>query len=154
MSIVITGASGQLGRRVAELVLEQTSDVILVTRTPEKLSGLGGEVRRADFDDPASLDAAFAGGSRLLLVSLPTIGARVPQHIAAIDAAARAGVGSSPTRRSSIRDRRTLRRSRPSISRPRRRSGRAGSRGRSCATASTPTCSRAAPRPRWPPVSW
>lgn len=94
MSIVITGASGQLGRRVAELVLEQTSDVILVTRTPEKLSGLGGEVRRADFDDPASLDAAFAGGSRLLLVSLPTIGARVPQHIAAIDAAARAGVGS------------------------------------------------------------
>ncbi len=93
MSIVITGASGQLGRRVAELVLEQTSDVILVTRTPETLSGLGGEVRRADFDDPASLDAAFAGGSRLLLISLPTIGARVPQHIAAIDAATRAGVG-------------------------------------------------------------
>ena len=93
MSIVITGASGQLGRRVAELVLEQTSDVILVTRTPEKLAGLGGDVRRADFDDPASLDAAFAGGSRLLLVSLPTIGARVPQHIAAIDAAVRAGVG-------------------------------------------------------------
>ena len=94
MSIVITGASGQLGRRVAELVLEQTADVILATRTPETLSGLAGDVRRADFDDPASLDAAFAGGSRLLLVSLPTIGARVPQHIAAIDAAARAGVGS------------------------------------------------------------
>ncbi len=93
MSLVITGASGQLGRRVAELVVEQTSDVILVTRTPETLSGLGGDVRRADFDDPASLDAAFAGGSRLLLVSLPTIGARVPQHIAAIGAAVRAGVG-------------------------------------------------------------
>jgi NAD(P)H dehydrogenase (quinone) len=92
MSIVITGASGQLGRRVAELVLEQTSDVILVTRTPEALEGLGGEVRRADFDDPASLDAAFAGGSRLLLVSLPTIGARVPQHVSAVDAAVRAGV--------------------------------------------------------------
>ena len=92
MSIVITGASGKLGRRVAELVLEQTSDVILATRSPEALSGLGADVRRADFDDPASLDAAFAGGSRLLLVSLPTIGARVPQQIAAVDAAVRAGV--------------------------------------------------------------
>lgn len=92
MSIVITGASGHLGRRVAELVLEQTADVILTTRLPEALSGLGGDVRRADFDDPASLDAAFAGGSRLLLISLPTIGARVPQHVNAVDAAARAGV--------------------------------------------------------------
>jgi NAD(P)H dehydrogenase (quinone) len=92
MSIVITGASGQLGRRIAELVLEQTSDVILATRNPEALDGLGGEVRRADFDDPASLDAAFAGGSRLLLVSLPTIGARVPQHVNAVAAAVRAGV--------------------------------------------------------------
>jgi NAD(P)H dehydrogenase (quinone) len=93
MSIVITGASGKLGRRVAELVLEQTSDVILTTRSPESLSGLGADVRHADFDDPASLDAAFAGGSRLLLVSLPVIGARVPQQIAAVEAAARAGVG-------------------------------------------------------------
>jgi NAD(P)H dehydrogenase (quinone) len=92
MSIVITGASGKLGRRVAELVLEQTSDVILTTRNPQALDGLGGDVRPADFDDPASLDAAFAGGSRLLLVSLPTIGARVPQHLAAVDAAVRAGV--------------------------------------------------------------
>jgi NAD(P)H dehydrogenase (quinone) len=92
MSIVITGASGKLGRRVAELVLEQTSDVILTTRNPQALDGLGGDVRPADFDDPASLDAAFAGGSRLLLVSLPTIGARVPQQLAAVDAAVRAGV--------------------------------------------------------------
>jgi NAD(P)H dehydrogenase (quinone) len=92
MSIVITGASGHLGRRVAELVLEQTSDVILATRSPEALSGLGADVRHADFDDPGSLEAAFAGGSRLLLISLPAIGARVPQQLAAVAAAARAGV--------------------------------------------------------------
>jgi NAD(P)H dehydrogenase (quinone) len=92
MSIVITGASGQLGRRVAELVLERTPDVILLTRHPEALHGLGGDVRRADFDDPGSLDAVFAGGERLLLISLPTIGARVPQHVNAVGAAVRAGV--------------------------------------------------------------
>lgn len=93
MSLLINGVSGQLGRRVAELALERTSDVVLLTRTPEAVSGLDAEVRRADFDDPASLDTAFAGGTRMLLVSLPAVGARVPQHKAAIAAAARAGVG-------------------------------------------------------------
>lgn len=95
MSIVITGASGQLGRRVAELVLEQTSDVVLVTRSPEVLAGFaerGAQVRYGDFDDPESLDAAFAGGERLLLVSTNVIGTRVAQHRRAIDAAVRAGV--------------------------------------------------------------
>jgi NAD(P)H dehydrogenase (quinone) len=95
MSIVITGASGQLGRRVAELVLEQTSDVVLATRSPEALAGFaerGAQVRHGDFDDPASLDAAFAGGERLLLVSANVIGTRVAQHLRAIDAAVRAGV--------------------------------------------------------------
>src|SRR5262245_20401314 len=93
MSIVITGASGHLGRRVAELVLAQTDDVILATRNPEALSGLGGDVRRADFDDPSTLADAFRGGTKLLLISLPVIGARVPQQKAAISAAAEAGVG-------------------------------------------------------------
>ena len=92
MSIVITGASGQLGRRTAEYVLERTSDVILVTRTPDKLAGLGGEVRYCDFDDPASLSAAFAGGERLLLISTDVVGARLDGHRNAIAAAAAAGV--------------------------------------------------------------
>jgi NAD(P)H dehydrogenase (quinone) len=93
MSIVISGASGPFGRRVTEFLLsDKTEDVVLVTRTPEALHGIDAEIRMGDFDDPATLDAAFAGGERLLLVSLPVIGARVPQHKAAIDAAARAGV--------------------------------------------------------------
>lgn len=92
MSLVITGASGQFGLRAAQFLLDtQTPDVVLVTRTPDALRGLGAEVRHGDFDDPASLDAAFAGATKVLLVSLPTIGARVPQHKAAIEAAKRAG---------------------------------------------------------------
>jgi NAD(P)H dehydrogenase (quinone) len=97
MSIVITGASGGLGRRVAELVLERDpqAGLVLVTRSPEKLADLaarGAEVRQGDFDEPASLDAAFAGGRRLLLISTDTVGVRVAQHGNAIDAAVRAGV--------------------------------------------------------------
>ena len=49
-------------------------------------------MRAGDFDDPASLPAAFAGGERMLLISTDTIGRRVAQHTAAIEAAAAAGV--------------------------------------------------------------
>jgi NAD(P)H dehydrogenase (quinone) len=99
MRIVITGASGHLGRLVTEAVLETVapSDVILVTRRPDALgdlAGRGAEVRRGDFDEPASLPGAFAGGDRMLLISTDAIGSRVGQHRAAIDAAAQAGVRS------------------------------------------------------------
>ena len=97
MSIVITGASGHLGRRTAELVLERApaSEVVLTTRRPETLADLaarGAEVRIADFDRPETLAEAFASGERLLLISTDAVGRRVDQHLAAIDAAARAGV--------------------------------------------------------------
>jgi NAD(P)H dehydrogenase (quinone) len=97
MSIVITGASGQLGRSTAELVLRRVpaSEVILTTRRPEALSdfaGRGAKVRRADFDRPETLAEAFAGGERLLLISTDVVGRRVAQHRAAIEAAREAGV--------------------------------------------------------------
>jgi NAD(P)H dehydrogenase (quinone) len=99
MTIAITGASGQLGRLTAEALLETAtpSDVVLVTRSPDALADLaerGAVVRRADFDDPASLPPAFDGVERLLLVSASVIGNRVHQHRAAIDAAVAAGVRS------------------------------------------------------------
>ena len=98
MSIIVTGAAGHLGRLVAERLLERLSpaDVVLVSRRPEALHELrarGAEVRHGDFDDPASLTDAFAGGSRMLLISTDAIGRRVSQHRAAIEAAAKAGVG-------------------------------------------------------------
>jgi NAD(P)H dehydrogenase (quinone) len=95
--VIVTGASGQLGRLAAEELLKRLSpaELILVTRHPHALADLaerGVEVRSGDFDEPASLPAAFAGGERMLLISTLAIGQRVEQHRAALDAAAAAGV--------------------------------------------------------------
>lgn len=97
MSIIITGASGHLGRLTAEMVLDRlpASEVVLTTRHPETLSDFaarGAEVRPADFDRPETLAEAFAGGERLLLISTDAVGRRAPQHRAAIGAAKEAGV--------------------------------------------------------------
>ena len=98
MSIVITGASGHLGARVVEILRADhgvaPADLVLVTRSPEKLRDLaaeGAQVRRGDFDDPASLPPAFAGAEKALIVSTDRVGTRVPGHMAAIDAAVAAG---------------------------------------------------------------
>ena len=95
--LVVTGASGHLGRRVVELLAAKgANNLIAATRTPDKLTDLSGvEVRSADFDDSASLDAAFAGADRVLVISTDRIdvpGLRIKQHKAAVQAAKRAGV--------------------------------------------------------------
>jgi NAD(P)H dehydrogenase (quinone) len=98
VGIVVTGASGQLGRLVVQELLERVSpgEVVLVTRRPEHLRDLadrGLAVRHGDFDDPASLVEAFAGAKRVLVISsgLNNLGRRVDQHRAAIEAAAAVG---------------------------------------------------------------
>jgi NAD(P)H dehydrogenase (quinone) len=99
-SILVTGASGHLGRRVIELLAARSGGtrVIAATRKPEGLSALaalGVEVRRADFDDEASLASAFQGVERVLLISTDSLdepGKRSRQHAAAVRAVAAAGV--------------------------------------------------------------
>lgn len=99
MTILVTGATGQLGRLAIDALLRRgvpASDLAVLVRDPEKaadLAALGVDVRVGSYDDAASLDAAFAGVDRLLFVSGSEVGARVPQHQNVIDAAARAGVG-------------------------------------------------------------
>jgi len=97
--LLVTGAGGQLGRRVVELLLEAgASNIVAASRDPSKLAELaarGVETRRVDFDEPAELAAAFAGVDRLLLVSTDSLdqpGRRIAQHRAAITAAEAAGV--------------------------------------------------------------
>jgi NAD(P)H dehydrogenase (quinone) len=97
MKLVITGGSGQLAKRAAELVLARAApeDLIITTRSPAALRSLaerGAVVRYADFSEPHTLRAAFAGGERLLLVSATDLGQRTVQHQAAIEAAKAAGV--------------------------------------------------------------
>jgi len=96
---LVTGASGQLGRRVVELLLAQDlGPIIATTRTPDALKELaarGVEVRRADFEDEASLVQAFRGAGRALLVSTDALdrpGKRLAQHQRAIRALEAAGV--------------------------------------------------------------
>ncbi len=93
----LTGANGQLGRLVLHHLLDlvPANHVIALTRTPqdrEHYSSRGVITRRADFDDPASLETAFAGVTHLLIISTDAIGQRVRQHQAAISAAVTAGV--------------------------------------------------------------
>jgi hypothetical protein len=97
MKTIITGASGDYGRRVAQLLVEETSpnELILTTRTPEKLASFaerGVAVRYADFDKSDLLSKAFEGGDRMLMISTMQVGRRAAQHGAAIQAAKLAGV--------------------------------------------------------------
>jgi NAD(P)H dehydrogenase (quinone) len=99
MSIAVTGATGHLGRLAVEALLRRgvpASDVVATGRSTDRLADLadrGVVVRHADYDDPASLDAALAGVDRLLLVSGSEVGSRARQHGNVLAAAARAGVG-------------------------------------------------------------
>lgn len=98
MTLAISGASGNLGRLAAEFLLDQVdpSEVVLLTRSPGKLDDLaarGAQIRQADFDDPAGLQAALAGVTKLLLISTDAVGSRIAQQRAAIEAAKAAGVG-------------------------------------------------------------
>ncbi|QEM06487.1 SDR family oxidoreductase [Mucilaginibacter rubeus] len=97
--ILVAGASGHLGRRVLEILRELGyTNFVGASRSPAKLQAFtdaGIEIRRADFDEPKSLQSAFKGIERLLLIStdeLHTPGARVRQHINAINAAKAAGI--------------------------------------------------------------
>ena len=98
MSIIVTGATGHLGRLIVEALLRDGTppgDIVAAGRNTAKLdelAALGVGVARIDFTEPATLDAAFAGAGTVMLVSASEPGQRFPQHKAAIDAAKAAGV--------------------------------------------------------------
>ena len=95
--IAITGATGQLGRLVIDTLLQKlpAAEIIAIARNPAKAQAIaarGVQIRQADYTQPATLDAALKGASKLLLISSSEIGQRIPQHRAVIEAAQRAGV--------------------------------------------------------------
>jgi NAD(P)H dehydrogenase (quinone) len=97
MTIVVTGATGHLGRLAVEALLARgvpADQIVAAGRDTEKLAdlaALGVTVRRADYTDPVSLAEAFAGAQRLLFVSGSEVGQRVVQHANVIAAAKAAG---------------------------------------------------------------
>jgi NAD(P)H dehydrogenase (quinone) len=100
--LLVSGAAGKLGQRVIAHLLDthkvEPKRIIAATRNPEKLAELaakGVQVRKADFEDAASLPSALAGVDRMLLISTDAVdrpGRRIAQHRAAIDAAKKANV--------------------------------------------------------------
>ncbi|TJW12869.1 MAG: SDR family oxidoreductase [Mesorhizobium sp.] len=102
-TLLVTGASGHLGRAVINHLLDAQkvapANIIATTRNPENLrdlAALGIVVRPADFDDPASLERAFKGADRVLIVSTGELDLksdrRLKQHQAAVAAAKAASV--------------------------------------------------------------
>ncbi len=96
-SILVTGASGQLGRGVIGHLLNTipATRVIAFVRDAEKvqdLSAKGVGVRIGSYDDPASLLRAFQGVDTLFFISGSDIEKRVPQHKNVVEAAKQAGV--------------------------------------------------------------
>ncbi|MGW0334437.1 SDR family oxidoreductase [Streptomyces sp. NPDC003011] len=98
MSIVVTGATGHLGRHVVEQLLEKVpaDQITAVVRNAEKAADFaarGVRIALADYNAPASFDGLFAADDKVLLVSGNEFDkGRVQQHKAVIGAAAAAGV--------------------------------------------------------------
>jgi NAD(P)H dehydrogenase (quinone) len=99
---LVTGASGHLGQAVINHLITTykipANKIIATTRDVAKLSALaarGVHVRDANFDDEAHLVKAFAGATRLLLISTSAMepGLRLKQHTNAVNAAVKANVG-------------------------------------------------------------
>jgi NAD(P)H dehydrogenase (quinone) len=94
---LVTGATGGLGSRVVELLLQHVpaEKIVALTRDPKKLQALvemGVEIREGDYLDPRSLEQAFRGVERLLLVSALAFTDAVTQHANVIEAARQTGV--------------------------------------------------------------
>jgi uncharacterized protein YbjT (DUF2867 family) len=101
LTVAVTGATGAQGGATARALLAAGHRVRALTRHPDSpaahtLRGLGADVRRADFDDRASLDAAIAGADSLFAVTTPfgtDIASEVRQGRSLVDAASAARVG-------------------------------------------------------------
>jgi NAD(P)H dehydrogenase (quinone) len=94
--IVVTAATGKLGRHVIDGLLRKVAaeDICAAVRHPEKAADLvprGVHVRRGDYDHPETLDWAFKNAKKILLISSNEVGRRIAQHRAVVDAAHKAG---------------------------------------------------------------
>jgi NAD(P)H dehydrogenase (quinone) len=96
-NVLVTGAAGQLGRLVIDALLktvpaERVHALVRNAKAAQGVASPGVKTHIGDYDEPRTLDAAFAGIDRVLLISSNDLGGRVAQHRNVIEAAKRAGV--------------------------------------------------------------
>lgn len=98
MSIVVTGATGHLGRHVVEQLLEEVPahQITAVVRTPGKAADFaerGVRIAVADYNAPETFEGLFSAGDKVLLISGNEFAKGRPgQHRVVLDAAKAAGV--------------------------------------------------------------
>ncbi|KUO11493.1 SDR family oxidoreductase [Streptomyces sp. DSM 15324] len=98
MSIVVTGATGKLGRHVVEQLLEKVpaEQITAVVRDEAKAADFaarGVRLAVADYNAPETFDGLFAAGDKVLLISGNEFDkGRPAQHQVVIDRAKAAGV--------------------------------------------------------------
>lgn len=98
MKLLVTGATGKLGSKIVNALLSKVpADQLAVSvRNPEKAEDFrakGVEVRQGDFDKPETLETAFKGIDRLLIISADgDTETRIRQHNNAVEAAKNASV--------------------------------------------------------------
>ena len=96
MTIVVTGATGHLGRLAIESLLAKgvpASEIVGLGRQVDKIADLGITTKQVSYDDVDALTAAFTGADKLLFISGSEVGQRIPQHTNVVEAAKKAGVG-------------------------------------------------------------
>jgi NAD(P)H dehydrogenase (quinone) len=97
-TVLVTGASGQLGRLAIDALLKhlpatQIYALVRSDKAAAELATLGVNVRIGDYRDPVSLDSVLIGIDRVLLISSNDLGNRSAQHANVIEAAKRQKVG-------------------------------------------------------------
>jgi NAD(P)H dehydrogenase (quinone) len=96
MTIVVTGATGKLGRLAIESLLAKgvpASEIVGIGRNVDKIADLGITVKKVAYEDVDALTEAFKGADKVLFISASEAGKRVPQHTNIVTALKNAGVG-------------------------------------------------------------
>ncbi|MCF6507689.1 SDR family NAD(P)-dependent oxidoreductase [Blastococcus sp. MG754426] len=93
MTVLVTGASGNVGRPVVDRLVAGGIAVRRADRSPADHAGPGAEAVRFDFTDPSTWPAAFAGVETVFLVRPPALGDVRRDLLPAVAAARDAGVG-------------------------------------------------------------
>lgn len=95
MSILVTGATGHLGQLAIDALLARgiaPDHIVAGARDTSRVKQDEVQTAHLDYNDPATVEAAFDDIDAVLLISGSEVGQRIAQHQAVIDAAAKAGV--------------------------------------------------------------